>query len=114
MPASWSMQLLWQIGGKPTKKWGNMQSIIRKQDANTKEFRRILFIYQGQTIVSVSQTLCHKVDAQPRPAEVNWGAMSSKSFDHIEALGQALLEATAIAREWGKFLEETLYRKSAA
>jgi hypothetical protein len=83
-----------------------MQTIIAKQDANTNEFRRILFIYRGQTIVSVSQTIRHKIDAKPRPAEINWGAMSSKSIEEIEALGQALLEATAIAREWSKIVED--------
>ena len=84
-----------------------MQLIIAKQDANTDEFRRILLIYREQTIVSVSQTIRHKIDAKPRPAEINWGAMSSKSVDEIEALGQALLEATAIAREWSKIVEES-------
>ena len=83
-----------------------MQPIIAKQDANTNEFRRILFIYRGQTIVSVSQTIRHKIDAKPRPAEINWGAMSSKSIEEIEALGQALLEATAIAREWSQIVED--------
>jgi hypothetical protein len=83
-----------------------MQPIIAKQDANTNEFRRILFIYRGQTIVSVSQTIRHKIDAKPRPAEINWGAMSSKSIEEIEALGQALLEATTIAREWSKIVED--------
>jgi hypothetical protein len=83
-----------------------MQPIFAKQDANTNEFRRILLIYRGQTIVSVSQTIRHKVDAKPRPAEINWGAMSSKSVEEIEALGQALLQATAIAREWSKIVEE--------
>lgn len=84
-----------------------MQSIIAKQDANTNEFRRILFLYHGQTIVSVSQTIRHKIDGKPRPAEINWGAMSSKSVEEIEALGQALIEATAIAREWSKILEDS-------
>ena len=84
-----------------------MQLIIAKQDANTNEFRRILLIYRGQTIVSVSQTIRHKIDGKPRPAEINWGAMSSKSVEEIEALGQALLEATAIAREWSQIVEDS-------
>src|SRR5581483_9007368 len=84
-----------------------MQPIIAKQDANTNEFRRILFIYQGQTIVSVSQTIRHKIDGKPRPAEINWGAMSSKSIEEIEALGRALLEATTVAREWSKIVEDS-------
>ncbi len=88
-----------------------MQAIFAKQDANTNEFRRILLIYRGQTIVSVSQTIRHKIDAKPRPAEINWGAMSSKSVEEIEALGQALLEATAIAREWSKIVEESFPSK---
>jgi hypothetical protein len=88
-----------------------MQPIFAKQDANTNEFRRILLIYRGQTIVSVSQTIRHKIDAKPRLAEINWGAMSSKSVDEIEALGQALLEATAIAREWSKIVEESFAAK---
>ena len=83
-----------------------MQPVFAKQDANTNEFRRILLIYRGQTIVSVSQTVRHKVDGKPRPAEINWGAMSSKSVEEIEALGQALLEATAIAREWSQIVED--------
>jgi hypothetical protein len=84
---------------------GLMQSIATKREVVTHDFRRIEFVYQGQTIVSVSQTVRHKVDDRPRPAEVNWGTMSSTSFEQIEALGQSLLEAVAIAREWSKITE---------
>lgn len=91
-----------------------MQTIITKQEAVTDEFRRIQFIYQGQTIVSVSQTIRHKVDAKPRPADINWGALSSASFEQVEAIGHALLEAVAIAREWSKIVEESRCHKSSA
>jgi hypothetical protein len=91
-----------------------MQPIITKQDVNTGELRRIQFIYHGQTIVSVSQTIRHKIDARPRPAEVSLGAVNCKSIEQIEALGQALLEAAVIAREWSKVVEEELYLKLSA
>jgi hypothetical protein len=89
-----------------------MQSVITKQDLYTEEFRRVQFIYQGKTIVSVSQTVAHKVDAKPRPVQVNLGALSSASVEQVEALGQALLEATALAREWSKIVEENICFKS--
>ena len=91
-----------------------MQSVINKQDANTNEFRRTLFIYQGQTIVSVSQTLRHKIDGKPRPAEIHLGVISSKSVEHVEAVGQSLLEAAALAREWSEILEGNLCLKLSA
>ena len=91
-----------------------MQSVINKQDANTSDFRRILFIYQEQTIVSVSQTLRHKIDGKPRPAEINLGVISSKSVEQVEAIGQALLEAAAIARDWSKIVERNLCLKLSA
>ena len=92
----------------------SMQSVVSKQDANTREFRRVQFIYQGQTIVSVSQIVCHKLDAKPRPAEINWGKISTKSVEQVEAIGQALLAAAALAREWGKIVEEELCLKMTA
>ena len=91
-----------------------MQSVVNKQDANTNEFRRILFIYREQTLVSVSQTLRHKIDGKPRPAEINLGVISSKSVEQVEAIGQALLEAAAIAREWSKIVEGNLCLKLSA
>jgi hypothetical protein len=82
-----------------------MQPTIISREESTDYRRQVSFLFDGRTIVTLSQ-LKSKMDSfEQGHTEIYWTVASDKSADFAAVLGTALLKAAAIARVWDANVE---------
>jgi hypothetical protein len=82
-----------------------MKPTIIRREESTDYHRQVRFLFDGRTIVTLSQ-LKSKIDNfEQGHTEIYWTVASGKSADFAAALGTALLEAAAIACAWDANIE---------